>query len=36
MTLNETQELIDYYIKLNKQGTISDASLGVLLYDLIF
>ena len=36
MTLNETQELIDYYIKLNQQGILSDVALGVLLYDLIF
>lgn len=36
MTLNETQELIDYYIKLNQQGVLSDVVLGTLLYDLIF
>lgn len=36
MTVDETQDLIDYYIELNQQDVISDLSLGILLYDLIF
>ena len=36
MSVDDTQKLIDWYIELNKEGTISDASLGVLLYNLIF
>lgn len=36
MSVNDVQSLIDYYINLNKTGTLSDESLSILIYDLIF
>lgn len=36
MTVNDTQDLIDFYIELNQQGILSDVATGVLISDLIF